>query len=515
MKTKIIYSLAITILSIISCQKINIQEEIIVNSTEKSKEILKRKDIEYGVSLKTASYLADLLSQKDIQKVEAKVYDKDTLFYAVDYEDGWILISGDKRVTPILAESSTGTFTKEIDNIGSAIWFNEIANEIYLLKKNKIAVDETKINKKDFDFWNNIERVSNVKSLNKAAHSPFEGPNGQKMYLCRKLVKTQLKNEEVKTDGHLLKTKWGQGDPWNVNLPNVLDNNNWIKPPTGCTAVMISQILYFTHFKFNIPSGLHHSISSTGYILNDDNYNVSFHRGDYVENSPLWNEMPLTRYGANTKYVADLMADVGNRVGMKYAAGGSGANINQNVMNSYGLRYDESDYSSYEVLNQIRGGMPVMITAYSNKYKTGWWFWKKTHHSGGHAWVIDGVVDRIRNIEYVYTWDVEYAYENESFNESPNPEGTYNGIRPNRGKTYSDLLREYGTVLSFEEAIKDNKYPGDTETEISPFKTTNILMNWGWNGFYDGEYSPYVSSWTAGEHNYQYLKRIYYNIRKK
>lgn len=501
MKT-IVKGLIASAVLVISCQKVDIQEEITPSLIEKDKEVQLEKN-KYGVSLKTASYLGKLLSQKEIKRVEAKVHGKDTLMYIIDYKDGWTVIPADKRMTPILAEGSTGTFSKEIENIGSAIWFNEIANEIYHLKTNNIDFDEVKINKKDFDFWQKIEKVANVKAPNKIiARSPFGDSDRRKSYLCRKLVKSQLKNDEVKTSGHLLRTKWGQGTPWNVNLPSVLKDNTWIKPPTGCTAVMISQILYFTHFRFNVPSGLHHSISSTGYIFDNNNYNVSFYRGDYTENSPRWNQMPLMFYEANTQFVADLMADVGNRVGMKYGADGSGANISQEAMNSYGLRYDEGDYKANVVLNQIRGGMPVMITAYANQHTTGWWLWKKTYHTNGHAWVIDGVVDRVRKMEYEYVWEIEYAYDELEANRFPNPETGHYDPRPNRGKTYFDLLEEYDNVLSFENAIKENKHPGDRETEIKSFITTNILMNWGWNGGGDGEYSPYVSSWTGGGYNF-------------
>lgn len=267
----------------------------------------------------------------------------------------------------------------------------------------------------------------------------------------------------------------------------------------------IAQTLYFTHFKLNAPSGLYHTISSTGFIFNDKNYQVNFSRGDYVDNSPRWEQMALNRQQPNTEYVANLMADVGYRVGMKYAAAGSGANISQSAMQSYGLTYDEKDYHYNDVISQIRKGMPVMITAYANTYTTGWWFWKQTHYSDGHAWVIDGIVDNTRNIKYDYIWERVFVPDNPS---GPHEEQ----IMPIYD--ISDLYSQYEEVLTLDEANLRGIFPGDRETRTDTYTTTNILMNWGWNGSYDGQYSPYASSWTGGGYNFQYTRKIYYNIRK-
>lgn len=150
-------------------------------------------------------------------------------------------------------------------------------------------------------------------------------------------------------------------------------------------------------------------------------------------------------------------------------------------------------------------GMPVMITAYANTYTTGWWFWKQTHYSDGHAWVIDGIVDNTRNIKYGYIWKRVFVPDNPS---GPHEEQ----IMPIYD--ISDLYSQYEEVLTLDEANLRGIFPGDRETRTDTYTTTNILMNWGWNGSYDGQYSPYASSWTGGGYNFQYTRKIYYNIRK-
>lgn len=514
---KLNYSLLWLIpLLLVGCQKIDIEKDLSPSLSSKSLQV---NDAKYNVGLKTATYLASILSKKEIKRIEPIVYSgKDTVMFIVSYKDGWVVLSGDKRATPILAKSDKGNFESQVENPGSAIWFNEAANEILALKKSTAVIDENKVDKKDYNFWMKMERAANADKLGKLIRRPDMGENGQ-FYLCKKLVTTTLTNDAVKYTGPYVITNWGQEYPWNTNLPGVWDSktSDFLPPPTGCVAVAIAQMLHFTHYKLNMPTGLFHYISSTGKIYDGENFSVSFERKDYVENSPRWDQMPLNKYwGSNFSYVADLMADVGNRVGMKYSLNASGANISQSGMQSYGLTYDEKDYTSNEVLAQLRGGMPLMVTAYAGKHTSGWWLWKKTHYTGGHAWIINGIADNTKSFEYKYEWVVEFG--NNSDQLDPNDPTQLTGT-----KTYYQLLSEYEEVIPESEGPARGVHMGYEETTTSQYTTTNLLMNWGWNGGHDGEYSPYTSVWTISgvdrnnkpyKYDYQYQRKIYCNIRK-
>ena len=74
MKT-IVKGLIASAVLVISCQKVDIQEEITPSLIEKDKEVQLEKN-EYGVSLKTASYLGKLLSQKEIKGWKQKYTEK-------------------------------------------------------------------------------------------------------------------------------------------------------------------------------------------------------------------------------------------------------------------------------------------------------------------------------------------------------------------------------------------------------------------------------------------------------
>lgn len=423
-----------------------------------------------------------------------------------------------------MGNSAKGAFKSEIDNPGSAIWFNEAANEILTLKQNNPKIDIKSLSEnRDYDFWMKMERAANSQNYAKSNIPRYYGDPQGTPYLCKRLLSSTLVNERDLHVGPLLATKWGQGDPWNTNLPFVLRNNTWEKAYVGCVAVAVGQTLHFAHFKFNAPSGLYHNISSTGFIYDGKNYNVSFHRSDYVDNSPRWEQMALHSWQSNTSYVADFLADVGNRMNMKYTADGSGANITTDALQHYGVTYDKKDYNYSDIFRDIRAAMPVMMTAYAKKRKTGWWVFKKTHYGDGHAWVIDGIVDKTRTMRYDYIWELVYVPNNPNNPYNPNdPNGPYTPPYPEYPipdlpiYDISDLYMQYEEVLPLDVATNKGLYNGKTETTTTENTSSSFVMNWGWNNSsYDyQQYSPYTTIWSAGGYDFRYIREIYHNIRK-
>lgn len=514
MKRILTLLLIMTVLFIVGCQQIDIQKDLLPMSKQ---DVTTLKKNPYDVSLKTATYLAGILSSKKIEKIEPIVYNgRDTVMFIVNYKDGWAVLSGDKRAVPILGNSTKGSFKSEIDNPGSAIWFNEAANEILSLKQKNPTIDKKSLaENKDFNFWVKMEMASKAQNHTRSNAPEYYGEPQGTPYLCKKLIKSTLVNEIEKRVGPLLTAKWGQKGPWNINLPHVKRGNDWGKAYVGCSAVAVGQVLHFTHFKFNTPSGLYHNISSTGFIYDDKNYTVNFSRGAYVANSPRWEQMALNSGGSSTSYVADFLADVGNRLNMKYRADGSGANITTDALKHYGITYDPKDYNVSDITRNLRGGMPVMMTAYEKKGKTGWWPFRRTRYSDGHAWVIDGIVDKTRTLRNDYVWELVYVpnYNNDphdpSYPKNPEPISDF-------PITLGDLYREYVEVIPLNVATNKGLYNGKTETNTSEYTNNTFVMNWGWNNsFYDNQhYSPFTTVWSAGGHDFQYERKIYHNIRK-
>lgn len=355
----------------------------------------------------------------------------------------------------------------------------------------------------NFMFWlrmtwgaTNKDCIKTTSSLPSTRCHGCEDDGNIDTFICKKLVDNVIIEEKENHIGQRTKTVWGQDEPWNTNLPLVFDGNEFTSPPVGCVAVAMAQLLYFTHFKFNVPNGLNHGVSFTGRIIDKDNYTKNYVPGHYVPNSPRWNEMALywAKPCRQTSYVADLMAELGYYLGMNYSATESGANVSTEVMRNYGIAWDEGDYDANTVMQSIEKGCPVLITAFQERYRTGWLFWRHTHYRGGHAWLIDGIVKRHRSIRSEYRWEPVIV------------DHTKGDVEPTLG--------DYEEVLHINAARVSGIREYDRKYKYYDNDSRYLQMNWGWDG--DGnslEFSPNAEIWSAGGHNYRYNKRIFFNVR--
>ncbi len=474
-------------------------------------------EIDYNISLKSARYFIESTEEtKEVKSIEPLVHGDDTLMYIFNFDKGWIVISGDKRTEPVLASDEQGSLsTNELDNPGVAIWLNDQADLIMHLKEFNPAVDYNE----GIELWVLIDKAAHLTEENLKKHRQMYGattvnqkrtryndflPPGYR-WVKRLVSVTSTPYQVYSSKGPLLQTKWGQGAPWHTDVPYVRVNNQWGKCATGCVAVAISQILYNRHFQVNKPMGLYHTVNSTGFIWDNKNYQVNFSRANYVTNSNRWELMPQARDGfwpnyttQNASYVGDLMADVGNRVKMKYGeqSGASTEDYAIPTFKSYSLNCNKADYNFTTVYNNLENNNPVLTSAYATKYTTGTWFWKKTHYRDGHAWVIDGYRKKKKTYTYTYEWDLVRDEYDPSYNRD-DPYYWDNTLEHNLFPPDSDL------------------YPGKIEVTEWSSSITYLLMNWGWDGRFDsGEYSTSSSSiWKGGSYNFQYKKRMFYNIR--
>jgi putative pyrogenic exotoxin B len=470
-----------------------------------------------NVSFESAKYAANLLSHSAVKSVTPIVpQPRDTIMYVVNCEKGWMLLSADKRVAPVLASSPSGKFDQNMSNEGVATLLNDFADNLLALKHQKQEDGLSELKKNDnFIFWSRMTWAA----ANKNEETPTNGTTSTRVipvspydegipYLCKRLVSITSTNKEEKYIGERTKTKWGQWYPWNTNLPEV-DNNGegFIAPPTGCVAVAMAQLLYFTHFKFNVPSGLHHGVNFTGKIIDKDNFYQTYTPGIYVTNSTRWNEMPLSAISATTgsSYVADLMAELGYHLNMKYTPNGSGTTVSTEVMRNYGIAWDEGDYNAFLVEKSIENGSPVLITAHEKKSTTGWLFWRHTRYREGHAWLIDGVVKRREEMKAKYVWELVRI----PMWTSPKEEHS-----PNNPKTLDDLWNKYEEVQPMDNAKRLGIYDGKVEYKSNYNDRSAFLMNWGWSGSGDNwEFASDAGVWSNDGHTYQYNKKIYYNSR--
>ncbi len=551
-KNHTIAIVGIILLVFFGCERIDMNDVIPEPESIDAIAPAKTRGFSFNVSLKTAKYFAETQDpEKKIKNIEPVVYLGDTLMYVVNYtnESGWIVISGDKRFEPILSIHENGNFSNETTNPGLDMWFSNIAENISYVKKNNLGV----VNQEGYNVWAMVDKAANITpgiqeyydkkygiipeehyeiveedgkpvAKLKAQYAGYYGSDY--IYLVRKFVSATSAPSRISRSINLMPVKWGQGSPFNENLPWVRNaaNNGWVKPVAGCSAIAMAQTLYSLHNNIGKPNGLYHYVSYTGQIWDSKNYSTSFTHNQYDANSTRWNEMALRSWLSNTSFVADLVAEICYRLGTSFSYNKSGAAINSESFSSWGITADQAAYNGSTVLSQLRNNRPVLMTSYATKKKKGVWPFRYDAYSDGHAYVFDGYIERTTTYTYTYRWELAtrcpedngyggyydpyypcdpyYTY----YNDNPyDPCGrpctpyTYPGYNYDGNGNEADW---YG-----------NHYPGQIETSTYDYTSTNVTINWGWFGSYDGEFSPYAANHTAGGYTFQYKQEITYNFR--
>lgn len=262
--------------------------------------------------------------------------------YIINYQDkGFIIISADKRINPILAYSDISSFPTDMDKYPSGL--------VGWLADSKEIVKDVRENGElpsDFPEW---EQGSIQSTIHK-----ISGTNGNLQVDGKKedpIDPGECDNSSTRV-GPLLSTVWGQWGGYNNQVPHLNCDSSNGRAPVGCVATAMAQIMKYHEY----PS----------------NYN--------------WSNMPDS-YG--TSSTASLMADIGTSVGMNYSCDGSGAGFDDSeasFTNDFGYQSASlSDYNRNTVTSNISNNRPVILGGGTND---GWWIFGK--FDDGHAWVCDG-----------------------------------------------------------------------------------------------------------------------------
>ncbi|WP_196889317.1 C10 family peptidase [Aureivirga sp. CE67] len=258
-------------------------------------------------------------------------------FYIVNYEGGgFVIISGDRRMEPVLAFSETNTFdTEEKYYPGGLVgWIYETKTDIEILRRND-------------------ERPS---ALVEKLWKKFESEDVDMLSTKQMKSSSDCTPYNVQR-GPYISTTWGQSCGYNSMTP-ANDCGPCDHYYTGCVATAMAQIMKYHQY----PS----------------NYN--------------WAGMP-DNYG--TTSTAILMADIGEAVNMDYGCDGSSANTNSEAAPSFtgDFNYSSASFADFNittVTNELNVSKPMILKGGKN---TGWWIFGV--YSGGHAWVCDGYLNTI------------------------------------------------------------------------------------------------------------------------
>ena len=428
--------------------------------------------------------------KRPVKSVEAKGPNADvTLMYVVNYDKGWEILSADKRAQPVLAFSEGGEFSFETANPGEKVWLEGLACDVLNLRTaDKALQTRAAENNPNVGFWRGwelrkkmmeeeLEMMTRIE-LPDSIDFPFNPrpdrpitplPEGGH-YEFSNTYETYTFETEV---GHMTKTVWGQGNPWNVKCPTKSTGSGRV--PAGCVAVAVAQVLYFMHDKVGVPS----MAPTNAYFTGQYNPNVSSQNFDFTMggmDTGVWDNMALIRSSssANTDLVASFLAHIGHLVDMNYTDTISLANDRralEDAMNTYGITgtlLRGADYGSFSIVNNLRDSLVVYASA-------------RTDDDEGHAFVIDGYQDYKITYNDVYEW------------------------------VWDEPQDPYGEQV---------KVPLKTVVRQSnDIKCLFVCMNWGWSGTSNNEsgtpkwYAIEANRWPAGNYTFTNTRAAIVDIR--
>ncbi len=378
-----------------------------------------------------------ILNDKEYLRSDTKKKDSqvDTLLFIINFgnDNGFALVSGDKRTTDLLAVVKSGSLnkSKSIKDTGLRLFLSRLPK----FYKNSIREYKEKVHslihktKESFrcqectgpddcrEYQDEMDRMEEYYSYCYSKYTPW-----------KETLRTPL----------LVPVIWGQESPYNDNA--VKKNNQ--NCAAGCTATAFAQLLAAHKYPHSFDG-----ININWAILTDYSSLTSQHYGQSIED-----------YNNAIVNVAKLFRKLGDHLENKWGLPqdkGSGAWPYKipGILRKMGYTNvsDEKEYNEYDVINSIKNNRPVILSGYEEEYyyKTGWWLWEetKTNYRGGHTFVADGILNQER-IETLYG-----PVEDEEGNYDPD---------------ICDVIK----------------------TDVN--KRTLIHINWGWSGSFNGYFESGV-----------------------
>ena len=396
------------------------------------------------------------LEQKKENKVKSTipVPTKSTfpLAYIINYENGWEMVSADKRTSPRLAYSEVGELDFEQCPDTQKAWLESVMDEIRFLQSlpeeeylnlGKECLDEMGSN---YEFWEAITASDSY--LERVLGEGYRGNPGLGYYELDDVIVDTLEYEVV---NHLMAVHWHQNAPYNNYCPLRTDDPSR-RAFAGCGAIAAAQILWYLHMTYGYPI---YAPSSASCVGNVDSYIMT----QSGQSSTIWNSMSICGDDA-----AVLIAKVGTMVGMQYSNTSSISYFSSyapSVFSPFGV--NSSSYSTFNASiagSNLLDGLPVFVRA-------------ATANNVGHFFVIDGYKAYHVGHGLRYIWV--------STDPSPDPQ---------------TIIEPTLNIYSYYE---------------DPF-VSEFSMNWGWGQTYDNGWYTTTGSWAAGGYSFDFGKMMLANF---
>ncbi|TVR83910.1 MAG: hypothetical protein EA412_00645 [Chitinophagaceae bacterium] len=300
----------------------------------------------------------DYTINKEVLDISHLLTEKNEPFvYIINFKNGgFVLLSADMRLEPVIAYSEINQFYLNPNEPVSPGVLHYLAAH----KERLVRMLESGIIPKNAE--NNMaawEKLSKQFVIVRYAGDYIN---------CNNVKETKIVRKK------LLKTIWGQLEGYNNSLDNMgctLASSGG-KPPVGCVATAIGQILKF-------------------HAENDWNGTFTYQGVPHIY---FWENMPY--HSANQSSdpnLPSLMKVLGKMLNMSYACNGSGARFNRAYdafRSILGFPYatKENKFIYTEVINNINNNRPVFMAGCSDE--TQWIFGLFSTYKNCHAWVAEG-----------------------------------------------------------------------------------------------------------------------------
>ncbi len=337
-----------------------------------AKKVAKNIYFERANLIKTRNY-----DNIDLSLVTTEKSNETPAFYIFDVNrnQGFVIVSADNSVKPILGYGFNGTF--DLDNIPPGLQqiLNEYKAEIANAQKNKIRA------------------------------------SGEIRQLWERYIfgtENNLKNRNIRSVTPLVLANWNQTTYYNTSCPVDAQGPDG-HVLVGCVAVAMSQIMKFWNYpETGTGSKTSYSYFNGGY----GNFTINFANETY-----LWKNMPNNESMYNTD-LGDLLFQAGVAVSMHWGSDGSSSTTQAlaTALETYfkyssNLNYvQRSNYTDTQWLNLMKGEIDAKRpVAYAGNGP-----------SGGHEWNMDGY----QSDQLHMNWGWGGAYNGYFTIDNLNPGGT-------------------------------------------------------------------------------------------
>jgi len=359
-----------------------------------------------------------LISDIKITETLPVYYDEELVYYAVNFQTGFILVSAFEEVYPVLGYSFSGTYTAPTDQGNFQAWAGQYARQIlHALESNAAPTEE---------ITNTWDKYSD-QNFNSSGKREFR---------------------DIEP---LLTSTWDQGKYYNQMCP--ADPSGVAGHcVTGCVATCLGQLAYY----------FRHPETGTGYYSYDDpNYGTIF--ADFGNTTYKWDEMSNSLTETNLA-VAELIFHLGVGCDMVYGPQSSGM-YNHKAAHTMRTFFKYSPETEYVYRDSTTMDWDSLLVIHLDKmipmYYAGW----SVPNINGHAYVVDGYQG---DHFYHFNWGWGGSYDGYFYTDDLTPGGNnfnlaqelvINCFPDTVNYTYPNHCTGNKTLNSFNGTIDDGSGP--------------------------------------------------------